>query len=332
MAGAPVSAGPVPRMKPLLPVLSIGLLLLASSACSRNNKKVIAVVPKGNVTEFWQSVHAGAVKAARENGVEVAWNGTASETDFNGQLQIIESMINRHVDAIVLAPIDRTSMIGVVERSTAQGIPVFIIDSGIDTDKFVAHVETDNFHGGELAAERMGRLLHGKGKIALVKAQPGAGSTMNREDGFRSKLAQESPGIQIVAEQFGLADFAKSLQVTENILTAHPDLDALFASNESSTVGAVQALKARQGTRVRLIGFDWTAKLRDDVKSGLVEALVVQDPFRMGYQAVISAVATINGQKVEKLQHLTPKLVDRQNLDLPEIQSQLNPDLKTYLQ
>lgn len=138
------------KLRTLVPV---ALFLLTIGAYSRSQKKVIGMVPKGNTNEFWQSVHAGANKAAQEAGVEIAWKSSSTETDFNGQLQIVDSMITRRVDALV----------SVVERAAAQGIPVVIFDSGIDTDKFVAHVETDNFHTGEIAAERMGQLLGGKG-------------------------------------------------------------------------------------------------------------------------------------------------------------------------
>lgn len=310
----------------------VALALIALGGCNRNQKKVIAVIPKGSAHLFWQSVHAGANKAAGETGVEIAWNGPAAETDFNQQLQIMDSMITRHVDAIALAPIDKQSMVSAVERSASQNIPVVIFDSGIDTDKFVSQVATDNFRAGEVAAERMGKMLGGKGKVAMVMVQPGAASTMAREDGFQKKLAAEFPGIAIVDKQYGWADFAKSLNVAENMLTAHPDLDAMFASNESSTVGAVQALKGRKGTKVRLVGFDWSPTLLDDLKSGLIDSLVVQDPFRMGYESVKAAVAKLNGQNVEKIQNLAPKLVDKGNLDTPEVQAQINPDLKKYLQ
>jgi ribose transport system substrate-binding protein len=316
----------------LLKLASVALVLFALTACNRNQKKVIAVIPKGSAHLFWQSVHAGANKAAQEDGVEIAWNGPAAETDFNVQLQIMDSMITRHVDAIALAPIDKQSMVSVVDRAAAQNIPVVIFDSGIDTDKFVAQVATDNFRAGEVAAERMGQLLGGKGKIAMVMVQPGAASTMAREDGFQKKIAAAFPGIQIVDKQYGWADFAKSLNVSENMLTAHPDLDAMFSSNESSTVGAVQALKGRKGTKVKLVGFDWSPTLLDDLKSGLIDSLVVQDPFRMGYDSVKSAVAKLNGRPVEKIQNLPPKLVTLENLNTPEVQAQINPDLKKYLQ
>ena len=316
-------------MKSLKLILVLAVLL--APACNRDNKKVIAVIPKGRAHLFWQSVHGGAAKAAQEANVDLVWNGPASETDYNGQLQIVDAMINRRVDAIAVAPIDRKVMVSVVERAAREKIPVVIFDSPIDTDQFVSQVATDNYRAGELAAERMGQLLHGKGKIAMVMVQPGAASTMAREDGFQKKIKSSFPAIDIVAAQYGWADFAKSLAVAENILTAHPELDALFASNESSTVGAAQALKGRN-TKVKLVGFDWSPTLLDDLKSGLIDSLVVQDPFRMGYESVRAAMDHLNGKPVKKINNLEPMLVDRTNINSPEVQARINPDLKKYLQ
>jgi ribose transport system substrate-binding protein len=311
-------------------ILAAALVLAAAGGCGRSQKRIIAVIPKGSTHLFWQSVHAGANKAAAEMNVEIAWNGPATETDFNQQLQIIESMISRRVDAIALAPIDKQSTVNAVERAAARNIPVIIFDSGLDSDKFVAQVATDNFRAGELAAERMGKILGGRGRIVMVQDQPGSGSTMARDEGFEKKLTAAFPGIKIVARQFGRGDYSKSLAVAENMLTAHPELDGMFACNESSTVGAAKALESRR-SKVKLVGFDFSPKLLDDVKSGLIDSLVVQDPFRMGYDSVKAAVARLNGQHVEKIQNIAPQLVDRENLNLPEIQARVNPDLTKFL-
>jgi ribose transport system substrate-binding protein len=310
--------------------LAIAAVLLASGACNRQSKKRIAVIPKGRAHLFWQSVHAGAVAASQETGVDIIWNGPTSETDFTGQLQIIEAMINQRVDAICLAPIDKTVMTNVVERAMRENIPVIIFDSGIDTNNFVAQVATDNYRAGEMAAERMGKILGGKGKVAIVAVQPGAASTMAREQGFEEAMRKSFPGIQIVDKRYGWADFSKSLAVAENMLTAHTDLDGMFASNESSAVGAAQALKARK-SKVKLVGFDWSPTLIDDLKAGLIDSLVVQDPFRMGADAVKAAVAKLNGQTPEKIQNLPPRVVTRDNVSEPDVHKQLNPDLDRYL-
>ncbi len=312
--------------------IALGVFALAAlSACNREHKKVIAVIPKGNAHLFWQSVHAGAVAGSREAGVEIIWNGPATETDYTGQLKVVDAMINRRVDAIALAPIDSKAMVGVVERATREGIPVIIFDSAIDTDQFAAQVATDNYHAGEMAAERMAKILDGKGKVAIVAVMPGAASTTAREKGFEDTMRTKYPRIQIVDKQYGMAEVALSLTKAENLLTGHPDLDGLFASNESSAVGAAQALRDRKG-KVKLVGFDSSPTLLEDLKSGVVDSLVVQDPFHMGQVAVELAVAKIAGKTLTKINNLAPKLVDRDNLNTPEVQAQLKPDLKKYLE
>lgn len=312
--------------------ISLGCLLLAlaaCAACNRDTRKRIAVIPKGQAHLFWQSVHAGAVAASRENNVDVIWNGPASETDFTGQLKIVDAMITQRVDAICLAPIDKTAMVSVVDRATRQHIPVVIFDSPVDTQSFVAQVATDNYAAGLMGAERMGKILDGKGKIAEVAVEPGSASTMAREQGFEDGI-KKFPGIQIVDKRYGWADRAKSLEVSENMLTAHGDLAAMFASNESSAVGAAQAIKGR-GSKVKLVGFDWSPGLLDDLKTGVVDSLVVQDPFRMGHDAVAAAVEKLKGGTPQKIQNLPPRVITKENLDDPDVQKQVQPDLDKYL-
>jgi ribose transport system substrate-binding protein len=300
------------------------------TGCNRDTKKRVGVVPKGRAHMFWQSVHAGANKAARENSIEIEWNGPATETDFNGQLQIVEAMINKRLDAIALAPIDKKAMVAVVERAMRQNIPVIIFDSPVDTEQFVAQVATDNYKAGQMAAERMGEITGGKGKIAMVAVQAGAASTMAREQGFEDTIRSKYPGLQIVDKRYGEAAVERSLTVAENMLTAFPDLIAMFGSNESSSVGAARAIKGRS-SKVKLVGFDSGPTLEADLKSGIIDSLVVQDPFSMGYRAVSIAMKKLNGEAPEKIQNLEPRLVTRADLDKPEIQALLNPDLKKYL-
>src|SRR5258708_23428903 len=181
-------------------VAVLGLVLAALTfllACKRERKTTIAVIPKGNTTIFWQSVHAGAAKAAIENGAEIIWNGPPSETDYTGQLQITDAMINRRVDAIVLAPIDRKAMVGVVERAAREKIPMVIIDSGIDTEQYLARVATDNYNAGRIAADRVGKLVNGKGTVAIVPWVPGGASTEERDTGFGATIPPNYPNIRI---------------------------------------------------------------------------------------------------------------------------------------
>src|SRR5689334_8217438 len=301
-------------------------LLLSLLACNRQQKRIIGVVPQGQSHLFWQSVHAGAVAAGRETGVDILWNGPPNERDFNGQLKIVDAMINRRVDAIALSPSDTNAFVGIVERAVREKIPVIIFDTGINTDVFTSRVATDNYGAGQLAARRMSEILGGKGKIVIVAVAPGIASTMAREQGFEDVMKKEFGGIEIVDKRYGMADFAKSLEVAENMLTAHPGLAGLFASNESSTVGAAQALKGRAG-KVKMVGFDWNPTLADGLRSGLIDSLVVQDPFRIGYDSVKAAVDKLNGGTPQKIQSLPALLVTKDNLNDPAVQKQLNPDL-----
>jgi ribose transport system substrate-binding protein len=306
------------------------LVLASATACQRSQKRVIGVVPQGRTHLFWQSIHAGANAAGREAGVEIVWNTPDNETDYNGQIRIVDALINRHVSAIAVSPIDTKAMVSVVERAANENIPVVIFDTGVDTEKFVAQVATDNYGAGRVAGKRMGEILKGQGKIVMVKCQPGSASTVAREKGFEDVIQEQFPGIRIVDRRYGMSDFAKSLQVAENMLTAFPDMDGMFASNETSTVGADQAIKGR-ARKVKLVGFDWSPTLIEDLKAGLIDSLVIQNPFKIGYDSVMAAVKKLNGGTPEKIQKLPPRLITRDDLANPQVQAQLNPDLKKYL-
>lgn len=308
------------------------LLLAALAGCGRKGHLVIGVAPKGQAHIFWQTVHAGAAAAAREAGVEIRWNGPAVETDFSRQIQIVESMINGRVDAIVLAPTDRRALVGVVERAAREKIPVTIFDSAIDTDGYVSFVATNNYAGGQMAAQRVGRILGGRGAVAMLMNMPGSASTLEREKGFEDTLSQEFPGIRIVVRQFGMSDRAKSLAVAEDILTANPGLDAFFASNEPGSVGGAQALKSRQlAEKIKLVGFDSSPTLVDDLKAGAIDSLVVQDPFNIGYTAVKTVIAKLKGETPERKIDTPARLVTAADLDKPDVRRLLNPDLAKYL-
>jgi ribose transport system substrate-binding protein len=311
--------------------LACGAASVFLGSCAGEKKRTIGVIPKGRAHLFWQSVQAGAIAASRETKVDISWNGPATETDFNGQLQIVDAMINRRVDAICLAPIDKKAMVSVVDRAAKAGIPVVIFDSPVDTENFVSQVATDNYAAGAMAAERMGEILGGKGEVIVVAVQPGAASTMAREAGFEETVAKKFPAIKIVDKRFGMADYAKSLQVAENMLTAFPKVAGLFASNESSAVGAAQALKGRASAGIKMVGFDSSAPLIEDLRKGLIDSLVVQQPFKMGYESVMAAVSHLEKKPVTKINNLAPILVSKANVDSAEIQAVVAPDLKKYL-
>ena len=302
------------------------------AACNRSNRTRIGVVPKAVAHVFWQSVHAGAVAAAREADVDIEWKGPPQETDFSRQIEIVDSMINARLDGIVIAPTEPTALVAVVERAAREGIPLTIFDSGINTENYVSFVATNNYNAGVLAAKKLAEILGSQGKIAIVKMIPGSASTTQREKGFEDTLGKDFPDIQIVAEQFCMSDRAKALAVAENMLTAHPDLDGMFGSAEPATVGVAQALKSRgQDGKIKFVGFDYSDSIEKDLKSGAIDALVVQDPFKIGYEAVKTVLAKLNGETPEKRIDSPATVVTLEDLSRPEIDALLHADLDKYL-
>jgi ribose transport system substrate-binding protein len=318
----------------LTKALGVSLLFVLpfAASCQRKESLVIAVVPKSQALIFWQTVHAGAVAAGREYGVEIRWNGPASEIDFTRQINIVDDFVNQRVSGIVLAPTHGDSLVPIVERAAQEKIPVTIIDSGINTDKYLSYVSTDNYKGGALAAERMGEILPAGGEIAMIGTIPGSVSTTERENGFRDAVGSKFPLLKIVVFQYGMADRARSLAVAEDILTAHPDLAGIFCSNESGTVGAVQGAKSKGVVgKVKIVGFDISRPLLEDMRAGDIDSLVLQNPFRMGYLGVKTIVERLHGTTPPKRIDTRATVVTAANINEPAIQELVNPPIDKYL-
>ncbi|HVY92098.1 MAG TPA: substrate-binding domain-containing protein [Bryobacteraceae bacterium] len=312
--------------------LAAVFLLLTNAACNRSAKLRIAVVPKGQTHIFWQSVHAGAVKAGQELGADILWNGPAAENDLSGQIGIVENFISQHVDGIALAPAHGEALVPVVDQAAAAKIPVSIFDSGIKSDKYISYVSTDNYKGGAMAAARMAEILPKGGKIAIVATAPGGVSTVERENGFKETLAKTAPNLVVVAMQYGMSDRAKSLAVAEDILTANPDIVAIFCSNESGSIGAVQGAKSHNlAGKLKIVGFDSSPTLIEDLQAGNIDSLVVQNPFKMGYTVVQTLIDQLNGKPPEKRIDTGATLVTAANLKDPAVQDLLNPPIQKYL-
>jgi ribose transport system substrate-binding protein len=313
-----------------LPLLVL-LLMIAGCRKEPANKPKVGVVPKGANHLFWQTVHAGAVKAAREFNLEVEWNAPPLEIDSSRQISIVESMVNRNLAGIVLAPVDRKALVNVVERAASRNIPVAIFDSEIDTQKRISFVASDNREGGRMAARQLGELMLGKGKVAYVGFMPGSAATMDREEGFEKELAQKFPEIKIVQKVYGKASQATAMAAVENVLSAHPDLTGIFADNESSSMGASLALKARAETKVRLVAFDSNEQLIEDLRHRHVDALLVQDPMRMGYEATRAIALKLRGEPPPSRVDCGVTLVTRADIERPEVIPLLFPDVKRWL-
>jgi ribose transport system substrate-binding protein len=309
------------------------------SGCKRDtarNAIRIAVIPKGTTHEFWKSVHAGVVKASEELGVEIIWKGPLREDDLKAQIDVVQSFAAQGVSGMVVAPLSDKGLVGAVHQAVDAKIPVVIFDSDLQGHDHTSFVATDNFAAGQLAGREIVRLVGGKGNVLVLRYNEGSASTTNRENGFLD-VARASPGLKIVSDnQYGGATTETAFSTSENLLSAtkaaEGGVDAIFCPNESTTFGMLLALeKAGIAGKVKLVGFDSSAKLVLGLKQGHIDALVLQNPFKMGYLAVQVLSRHLKGEKVEPRIDTGATLVTRDNLEKPEIEELVLPDLKKWL-
>ena len=294
-------------------LLLLSILVLAAASCRGNSssggdgKLTIAVIPKGTSHVFWQMIHGGAEKAAQELGVTVIWRGPLREDDRASQISEIEGFITRGVSGIAIAPLDEVALALPVADAQRQNIPVVVFDSGLKNADFVSFVATDNRQGGRMAGEHVARRLNGKGKALLLRYAEGHDSTTQREEGFLEALANHK-GIEIVSSnQYLGADVEGAVKRGEAILSNYrtPDgglgIDAIFCVNESTTFALMRVLQDHNWAgKVKFVGFDASDNLIKGLADGHIDALIIQDPVKMGYLAVKTLVAHIKGEKVEK--------------------------------
>ena len=324
-----------------LSVLSLFCLLLACNRAGDSAKGfTIAVIPQGSTHEYWKSIHAGAAKAAQDleaNGVKVniIWKAPLREDDREQQTQVVEGFISQNVSGIVLAPFDSHALVRPVEEAAARGIPTLVVDSGLDSQKIISFVATDNKKGGALAADQMGKLLNGKGKVLLLRYQEGVASTRAREDGFVEKLNSAYPGIELISSnQFAGPTRETAKQASENLLTRYAgQIQGVFTPNESSTAGMLLALQdINRAGKVTFIGFDVSDTFIDAMRSKQLQGIVVQNPFRMGDLGVKTMVEYLQNKPVYTRIDTGVMLVTPDNMDGAEAQQLLHPPLAKYLQ
>ncbi|MBN2092004.1 substrate-binding domain-containing protein [candidate division KSB1 bacterium] len=283
----------------------------------------ILVSPKGLVHSFWVTVKTGADSAGKELGAEVIWKGPTLETDISGQIAIIEDYINKGVDAIVLAACDATALVNTVKKATEKNIPVITIDSGLDSDIPLSFIATDNVAAAMKAADALAALIDKKGKVACIPFIPGAATSNMRESGFLTGI-KNYPDIQVAAVQYSQSEVAMGMAVTEDILTAHPDLKGIFVANEAGTIGVVQGLKSKNKVgQVKVVGFDAAPNEIQALNDKIIDALIVQDPFKMGYLGVKTAMQVLKGEMVEKRIDTGVYVITRENVNSPELKKLL---------
>jgi ribose transport system substrate-binding protein len=327
-------------IKPMAMAASTAAAAILASGCSAvsehkthvnvNSGGVIrlAVIPKSVGLDFWEKVHRGAQCAAsQQRGVSVVWNGVSDETNVAGQIDLLQNYIGQGVNGLVYAATDSTALTEVSTTASRAGIKVLNIDSGTDPQpKDVPLLATDNEKGAKLAADALAKAIGPKGgKIAVIAFHAGSQTNDQRVNGFTAGLKKHK-NLELVETQYSENDYNTALTVTQNVLTAHPDLKGIFAANEASDVGAVEAVRlAHLKGSVKIVGWDTSPDEVEGIREGMVTALISQDPFRMGYDGVRAAVAQVRSHRRPRSEDTGVVVVTKRNLGDPKVRQFVAP-------
>jgi ribose transport system substrate-binding protein len=283
----------------------IGVISLAS--CNRTKKddgKIkVVLITMDSVNEHWIKLRKGAEdKAAELGNIDLIYNAPPGKVDAAVQLQMVEDAITQKAQILMLAPLHAEALVPGVEKAYAAGIKVVLVDTGANTDKYHTLLATDNGAAARTAADTLGNLLGGQGKVAIINAQAGAGTTMTRENDFKDQIAKQWPGIQIVGTQYSDGDKTKALNYALDFMTSNPDLAGFYGCNEDSSIGGANGVEQNgKGGIIKFVGFDWTEDTKNMIERGVMQASMVQNPYNMGYDGLQKGIDLLNGVSVPKL-------------------------------
>jgi ribose transport system substrate-binding protein len=312
---------------------AIALTGLFAAAPASAETVAIPIIVKDTTSGFWQIVLAGARKAGKDLGVKVPELGAQSESDINGQISILENAVSEKPAAIVIAP-TQFKALGKPIDEAAKKVKIIGIDSAADSKAFTSFLTTDNVQGGRVAADGLATAIAAKygkpeGDVALITSIAGVGSLDQRAKGFKEELAAKYPGLKLVADKIADGQATTGLNIMTDLITANPNLVGVFASNLIMGQGAGQAIAENKvADKIKLVAFDSDDKLVKLLKDGNIAALVVQDPFRMGYDGVKTALAASKGETVPEKMDTGANLITKENMNTPRSQELLNPKLK----
>jgi ribose transport system substrate-binding protein len=290
-------------------------LVIVSVACGTpdtgSSTKTIGVSLLTRAHVFYRDLEDGLRAAAEEHGYELLIN--AAEWDASRQIAQLEDFITRGVDAVVVCPVDSSGIGAGVRAANRAGVPVFTADIASFGGEVVSHIASDNIAGGRLAGEHLVQLLDGKGKVAIIN-QPIVTSTLDRVQGFR-EVVQAHPGIEIVADVNGDGVRDKALRAASDVLQAHPELDGIFAINDDSALGTLDAVEDFGRDDVVIIGYDAIPPARDAIMKGrALKADVVQYPFKIGQKTIETIADYFAGTPVPEVVPVEVGIVDRASL------------------
>lgn len=274
-------------------------LVAGATVAGAADKPYIAIISKGYQHQFWQSVKAGADKAAAELGAEVTFEGPDSESQVDKQIDMLAAALAKKPAAIGLAALDSEAAVPLLKQAQDAKIPVIGFDSGANVDIQVTSAGTDNQAAAALAADKMAELIGGSGTVAIVSHSQTDRTGVDRRDGFVNRIKEAYPDIQIVAIEYGDGDQLKSTEITKAILAANPDLKGIFGVNEGSAIGVLHGVK-ETGAKVVIVGYDAGKEQKDAIRSGLEAGAITQNPTGMGYAVVKAALDALKGEKLPK--------------------------------
>jgi ribose transport system substrate-binding protein len=312
---------------------AIALTGLFATATASAAQVSIPIIVKDTTSFYWQVVFAGARKAGKDLGVKVPEQGAQSESDINGQISILENAVSENPAAIVIAP-TQFKALGKPIDEAAKKVKIIGIDSAADSNAFVSFLTTDNVQGGRVAADGLAAAIAAKygkpeGDVALITSIAGVGSLDQRAKGFKEELAAKYPGLKLVADKIGDGMATTGLNIMTDLITANPNLRGVFASNLIMAQGAGQAIAENKvADKIKLVGFDSDDKLVKLLADGDIAALVVQDPFRMGYDGIKTALAASKGEEVPAKVDTGANLITKENMNTPRSQELLTPKIK----
>jgi ribose transport system substrate-binding protein len=292
----------------------------SSPTPAAGEKPYIAIVSKGSQHQFWQAVQKGATDEAASLGATITYEGPASESEVDKQLTMLQTALDKNPAAICFAALDSKAATPYLEQAKEKGIPVVGFDSGVDSDIPVTTVTTDNLAAAGEAADQMAKLIGDAGKVAIIVHDQTSKTGQDRRDGFKARMEEKHPNIEIVAIEYGAGDPVKSADFAKAIMTANPDLKGFFGANEGSIKGVLNALKetGKEG-KVVAIGYDSGQQQIDAINAGTEAGAITQNPIGIGAKCVSAAMDAIAGKSMEKIIDTGYYWYDKTNITAPEI-------------
>jgi ribose transport system substrate-binding protein len=316
----------------------LGLALMVSGGTFgvfAAGEKTVVFIPKATNSTFWLALLTGAQEAGAKLGYKVLYEGVAQQTDIAGQVNVVNDMVSRKVSGILIAATDAKALAPAVENAIKSGVPVITVDSGVDSQAPYAYIATDNVGAAKTAADTMAKLINGKGKVGDIGITAGSVTGREREDGFVARMKEKYPDIKIVPVQYAACDPSKALNIATDMLTGNPDLNAFYAACDGAGTGAGQVVKQRNlKGKVKIVSFDVSPEEFQLFLDGYVDALIVQDPYSMGYMGLQQLDKVIKGGKVDqKLVAIPAVVVEKANLKDSKVQKLLKtyPDIAKLL-